>query len=76
MKSFPGGRADSASRRKAQKARAMPLISLSKMLDAALKGKYAAGYFESWNLESLKAVSGGWDENLSFCACGQHDTGK
>jgi ketose-bisphosphate aldolase len=43
----------------------MPLISLSKMMDAALKGKYAVGYFESWNLESLKAVVAAAEEMRS-----------
>lgn len=34
----------------------MPLVSLEDMLREALKKKYAVGYFESWNLESLLGV--------------------
>lgn len=34
----------------------MPLVSLEDMLGEALKKKYAIGYFESWNLESLVGV--------------------
>ena len=35
----------------------MPLVSFSELMLAAQNGKYAVGYFESWNLESLLAVS-------------------
>ena len=34
----------------------MPLISVNELLDDALSGGYAVGYFESWNLESLQGV--------------------
>jgi len=34
----------------------LPLVSLEDMLGEALKKKYAIGYFESWNLESLVGV--------------------
>jgi ketose-bisphosphate aldolase len=34
----------------------MPLRPLPEMFAHALKGKYALGYFESWNLESLQGV--------------------
>ncbi len=43
----------------------MPLTSLNKMLNAASKGGYAVGYFESWNLESLKAVVAAAEEMRS-----------
>jgi len=36
----------------------MSLISMKAMLSEAREKKYAVGYFESWNLESLKAVIG------------------
>lgn len=31
----------------------MPLVPVQEMMQAALAGKYAVGYFESWNFESL-----------------------
>ncbi len=34
----------------------MPLESISSLLERAIRGGYAVGYFESWNLESLQAV--------------------
>jgi len=34
----------------------MPLETLGKLMGDALKGKYAIGYFESWNLESLQGT--------------------
>jgi ketose-bisphosphate aldolase len=34
----------------------MPLISMREMLEDARRGRYAACYCESWNLESLQAV--------------------
>lgn len=35
----------------------MPLVQFPQMMEAAARGGYAAGYFESWNLESLLAVA-------------------
>ena len=34
----------------------MPLIPFNKMLGAAIRGRYAVGYFEAWNQDSLEAV--------------------
>jgi len=34
----------------------MPLIPIPQLFSSALEGKYALGYFESWNLESLQGV--------------------
>jgi len=34
----------------------MPLESIGALMSRALKGGYALGYFESWNLESLQGV--------------------
>ena len=34
----------------------MPVESVTAMLGRALEGRYAVGYFESWNLESLQGV--------------------
>jgi ketose-bisphosphate aldolase len=34
----------------------MPLEPISAMMDRAILGHYAVGYFESWNLESLQGV--------------------
>lgn len=34
----------------------MPLVSMTSLLRHARDGKYAVGYFEAWNLESLLAV--------------------
>jgi ketose-bisphosphate aldolase len=34
----------------------MPLVSFQKLFADAREGRYALGYFESWNLESLQAV--------------------
>src|SRR5438309_1036318 len=35
----------------------MPLVSFQDLMTAAKRGRYAVGYFESWNLESLLAVA-------------------
>jgi fructose/tagatose bisphosphate aldolase len=35
----------------------MPLVSFAELMSEAERGKYAVGYFESWNLESLGAVA-------------------
>jgi ketose-bisphosphate aldolase len=35
----------------------MPLVSFQDLMAAAKRGRYAVGYFESWNLESLLAVA-------------------
>jgi ketose-bisphosphate aldolase len=35
----------------------MATVPFSKLMDAAERGGYAVGYFESWNLESLLAVA-------------------
>jgi ketose-bisphosphate aldolase len=34
----------------------MPLVPFTRLLEAAERGGYAVGYFESWNLESLQGV--------------------
>ncbi len=34
----------------------MPLVPVSRLLDDCRRRKYALGYFESWNLESLQGV--------------------
>ena len=34
----------------------MPLEAVGPMMRRAVKGGYAVGYFESWNLESLQGV--------------------
>jgi fructose/tagatose bisphosphate aldolase len=34
----------------------MPLVPIANLMRAARAGKYAVGYFESWNLESLRGV--------------------
>jgi ketose-bisphosphate aldolase len=34
----------------------MPLVPVGPMLERARQGRYAVGYFESWNLESLQGV--------------------
>ncbi len=34
----------------------MPIVSFKKLMEDAELCKYAVGYFESWNLESLLAV--------------------
>jgi ketose-bisphosphate aldolase len=34
----------------------MPLISISEIMQQAIRDGYAVGYFESWNLESLQGV--------------------
>lgn len=43
----------------------MPLISFKQMLDAALKGKYAVGYFEAWNEDSIEAILAAGEETDS-----------
>lgn len=35
----------------------MPRVAFKELMEAAEKGGYAVGYFESWNLESLQAVT-------------------
>ncbi len=35
----------------------MPLVPFADLMAAAERGRYAVGYFESWNLESLQAVA-------------------
>jgi fructose/tagatose bisphosphate aldolase len=35
----------------------MPIVSFSDLMAAAERGRYAIGYFESWDLESLMAVA-------------------
>src|SRR5208337_3265132 len=37
--------------------RLMPRVSFARMMDDAERRGYAAGYFESWNMESLLAVA-------------------
>ncbi len=34
----------------------MPLEAIGPMMMRAVAGRYAVGYFESWNLESLQGV--------------------
>lgn len=34
----------------------MPLVNINNLMHAALRDKYAVGYFESWNFESLQGV--------------------
>ena len=34
----------------------MPLESIENLMNAAERGNYAVGYFESWNFESLQGV--------------------
>jgi ketose-bisphosphate aldolase len=34
----------------------MPLAAIGPMIERAVAGRYAVGYFESWNLESLQGV--------------------
>lgn len=34
----------------------MPIVPFKELMTEAEKGKYAVGYFESWNIESLLAV--------------------
>ncbi|MGQ9629370.1 MAG: class II fructose-bisphosphate aldolase [bacterium] len=43
----------------------MPLVDMRELLKDALKGKYAVGYFESWNMESLLAVVEAAEEEMS-----------
>src|SRR5437773_10617420 len=35
----------------------MPLVSFHDLMHCAEEGRYAVGYFEGWNLESLLAVA-------------------
>jgi len=35
----------------------MPLVTFKDLMSEAKRGNYAVGYFESWNLESLRAVA-------------------
>ena len=48
----------------------MPLASLNEMLEEASEGKYAIGFFESWNLESLVAVMDAAEAKRSPAAIG------
>ena len=34
----------------------MPLESINRLMESARVGRYALGYFESWNLESLQGT--------------------
>src|ERR1700748_2879025 len=34
----------------------MPLESIGKLMNEAVRNNYAVGYFESWNLDSLQGV--------------------
>lgn len=43
----------------------MPLVSFVEMLSAALKGRYAVGYFEAWNEDSLWAILSAAEETNS-----------
>ena len=43
----------------------MPLEAIGPMMRCAMKGKYAIGYFESWNLESLQGVVDAAEETRS-----------
>ncbi len=43
----------------------MPLVSMSKLLRHALQNRYAVGYFEAWNLESILAVKDAAEETDS-----------
>ena len=43
----------------------MPLIPFKKILKDALRGRYAVGYFEAWNQESLEAVLAAAEETVS-----------
>jgi ketose-bisphosphate aldolase len=43
----------------------MPVESVTAMLSRALVGRYAVGYFESWNLESLQGVIDAAEETRS-----------
>jgi ketose-bisphosphate aldolase len=43
----------------------MPLEAIGSMMRRAVEGKYAVGYFESWNLESLQGVVDAAEETRS-----------
>lgn len=43
----------------------MPIVSMKTILENARKGKYAVGYFESWNLESTQAIAEAAEEMSS-----------
>ena len=43
----------------------MPLQPVGEMMQAARRGRYAVGYFESWNLESLQGVIDAAEETRS-----------
>jgi ketose-bisphosphate aldolase len=43
----------------------MPLEAIGSMMQRAVDGKYAVGYFESWNLESLQGVIDAAEETRS-----------
>ncbi len=44
---------------------AMPLEAIGPMMRRAVEGRYAVGYFESWNLESLQGVIDAAEETRS-----------
>ena len=35
----------------------MPLVHFNELMERAAKGRYAVGYFESWDMESMLAVA-------------------
>ncbi len=43
----------------------MPLEAIGPMMRRAIEGKYAVGYFESWNFESLQGVVDAAEETRS-----------
>ncbi len=43
----------------------MPLLRMTKLLQHAAQNRYAVGYFEAWNLESLLAVKDAAEQNDS-----------
>jgi len=43
----------------------MSLVSLSRLLEHAETHRYAVGYFESWNMESLLAVKDAAEQSRS-----------
>ena len=57
----------------------MALIKLEKMLSEAKQGKYAVGYFEPWNMESILAVTDAAEETKSpviIGVCGDYLLGR
>ena len=43
----------------------MGLVAMTDLMLKAREGKYAVGYFESWDLQSLKAVVSAAEEESS-----------